>query len=303
MQDTMLYDGDQQRYLQLLANGGEEEVGIDASDVDSSDVASSNDIDSSDDSDDGGSTRDKLSSSVARSAARGKRGRAAMGVSAPEDAEALSDPNPLMAEIGSKTERRQAAAQRWFSDPMFADVDETLAAEEEEVIGEGEDGEKGDDEATKPPTKRSRRGCGVDGKGKRRGGGSGQKNNEEPKKALGAAEALMAEMPKTEKEKRKEKRKKVTNYGSWKCPPFRRHGLLLFSGVTLQCGTFPISASQHSPCPPSRCLQNLGGRTERAQGDQEQQAHGGGRHRRRRPPSRFRRARPREPSPEGARQA
>ena len=81
MQDTMLYDGDQQRYLRLLANGGEEEVGIDASDVDSSDVASSNDVDSDsdDDSDFGGSGRDNLRSSVARSAGRGKRGRALMG--------------------------------------------------------------------------------------------------------------------------------------------------------------------------------------------------------------------------------
>ena len=215
MQDTMLYDGDQQRYLQLLANGGEEEVGIDASDVDSSDVASSNDIESSDDSDsDGGgrARRDKLSSSVARSAGRGKRGRAAMGASASDEegAAAMSDPNPLMAEIGSKTERRQAAAQRWFSDPMFADVDETLAAEKAEgmeVDGGEEDGEEGDDEATKPPTKRTRRG---DEKSKRRGGGrAGQGKDEEPEKELGAAEALMAEMPKTEKEKRKEKRKKV----------------------------------------------------------------------------------------------
>lgn len=226
MQDTMLYDGDQQRYLQLLANGGEEEVGIDASDVDSSDVASSNDIESSDSDSDGGASgagharRDKLSSSVARSAGRGKRGRAAMGASASDDDEtaAVSDPNPLMAEIGSKTERRQAAAQRWFSDPMFADVDETLAAEEEQEDEEGHeeegmevDGEEGDDEGRKPPTKRTRRGGGEgDEKGKRRRGGrAGQVEDEEGKKKLGAAEALMAEMPKTEKEKRKEKRKKV----------------------------------------------------------------------------------------------
>lgn len=214
MQDTMLYDGDQQRYLQLLANGDEEEVGIDASDVDSSDVASSNDIDSSDDDSDtgGGSSakRDKLSSSVARSAGRGKRGRAAIGASASDEAASASlDPNPLMAEIGSKTERRQAAAQRWFSDPMFADVDETLAAEEE---NKEEDGEEGDDEANKPLTKRARRGGGGDETGKRRrkGAASGEDAGELTKKDIGAAEALMAEMPKTDKEKRKEKRKKVS---------------------------------------------------------------------------------------------
>lgn len=217
MEDKMLFDGDQQRYLQLLANGGEEEVGIDASDVDSSDVASSNDIDSSDDDSDtgGGAARDKLSSSVARSVGRGKRGRAAIGASAVSPAE---DPNPLMAEIGSKSERRQAAAQRWFNDPLFEGVDETLEAEDDEdgqvgdvmsVGGDDDDddeqGEEGDDESSKPAKKRIRRGGGGEGggeKGKRRGG------REEPKQ-LGAAEALMAAMPKTDKEKRKEKRKKV----------------------------------------------------------------------------------------------
>ncbi|CAM9738667.1 unnamed protein product, partial [Ectocarpus fasciculatus] len=186
MEDTALYDGDQQRYLQLLANGGEEEIGIDASDVDSSDVASSDDISDDEDSDD--EVRDKLRSSVSRSAGRGKRGREAMGASAA----AVSDPNPLMAEIGSKSERRQAAAQRWFSDPLFAGIDETL-----------EGGEEADDEAVDvaPPSKR-KRGGGEEDRAKRRGA-------EGPGKELGAAEALMASMPKTEKEKRKEKRKKA----------------------------------------------------------------------------------------------
>lgn len=198
MQDTMLYDGDQQRYLQLLANGGEEEVGIDASDVDSSDVASSNDIDSSDDDSDHGA-RDKLSSSVARAASSGKRGRAAIGA---------SDPNPLMAEIGSKTERRQAAAQRWFNDPLFAGVDESLAAAEEEgqeadggVDAEGGRTEVDDETASAPPAKRKRRKEGKEKGEKERGAEGGRE--------MGAAEALLASMPKSDKEKRKEKRKKV----------------------------------------------------------------------------------------------
>lgn len=214
MEDTMLYDGDQQRYLQLLANGGEEEVGIDASDIDSSDVASSNDIDSSDDDSDaegGGvgygdgdgalkNARNKLVSSVARSSGRGKRGRAEMGQSAMEEEKVGDRTNPLLAEIGSKSERRQAAAQRWFDDPLFAGVDETLAENDGGVDG-GNDGEVGDGDGRDPPTKRSRRG----GEGGDKGGRSGEDGKEK-----GAAEALMAAMPKTEKEKRKEKRKKVS---------------------------------------------------------------------------------------------
>lgn len=213
MEDTMLYDGDQQRYLQLLANGGEQEVGIDASDVDSSDVASSNDIDSDsdDDSDSGvggdGRLRDKLVSSVARSAGRGKRGRAEMGRSAAtEDGDEINadeQGNPLMAEIGSKTERRQAAAQRWFNDPLFAGVDEALAgtADRDGVDGDDEEGGEYDAEPRNSRKKRSRRGG---------GGGKGREENvQEEQKELGAAEELMAVMPMTEKDKRKEKRKKV----------------------------------------------------------------------------------------------
>lgn len=205
MEDRMLYDGDQQRYLQLLANGGEEEVGIDASDVDSSDVASSNDIDSSDDDDSdadvegkGGvkNARNKLISSVARAAGRGKRGRAEIGQSATEEKDEEDRSNPLMAEIGSKSERRQAAAQRWFNDPLFEGVEETLAEDNDGGgAGHDEDGEAGDDEERDAPTKRSRRG--------------GDKGSRGGNKELGAAEALMAAMPKTEKERRKEKRKKV----------------------------------------------------------------------------------------------
>lgn len=215
MQDTMLYDGDQQRYLRLLANGGEEEVGIDASDVDSSDVASSNDVDSDSDadSDSVGAARDNLRSSVARSAGRGKRGRAQMG--APLDGSGgagTSDPNPLLAEIASKSERRQAASQRWFSDPIFNEVDETLAAtvepEEEEAVEDDAEMEDAPDAVDKPSSnvKKPRRGGGGE-KGRRRGqaeGGQGEDGEEK-----GAAEALLAAMPKTEKEKRKEKRKKV----------------------------------------------------------------------------------------------
>lgn len=194
MQDTMLYDGDQQRYLQLLANGGEEEVGIDASDVDSSDVASSNEIDS--DSDDEADHRRPISTAAGR-----KRGRAAIGTS-----DAKSDPNPLLAEIASKSERRQAATQRWFNDPLFAGVEETLeGAGREAREVEGDAGDEGDtEEASKPPSKRSRRGAET---GRRRGK-EAVAEAETPE--LGAADALLASMPKTDKEKRKEKRKKVT---------------------------------------------------------------------------------------------
>lgn len=208
MEDTMLFDGDQQRYLQLLANGGEEEMGIDASDVDSSDVASSNDIDSSDeesddDSRDVGTLRKKLVSSVARSAGRGKRGRAEIGQSvSTSDETEESRRNPLMAEIGSRSERRQAAAQRWFNDPLFSGVDETLAATEE---GDGDSESAGHDEAREPPTKRSRRAGAVVADGQRKA----ERGRREEAKEVGAAEALMAAMPRTEKEKRKEKRKKV----------------------------------------------------------------------------------------------
>ncbi|CAM9740804.1 unnamed protein product [Pylaiella littoralis] len=215
MEDTMLYDGDQQRYLQLLANGGEQEVGIDASDVDSSDVASSNDIDSDSDgdSDSGvgvdGRLRDKLLSSVARSAGRGKRGRAEMGRSAAtEDGDEINadeQGNPLMAEIGSKTERRQAAAQRWFNDPLFAGVDEALAgtADRDDVDGDDEGGGGDDTEPRNSRKKRSRRGG---------GGGKGREENvQQEQKELGAAQALMAVMPMTEKDKRKEKRKKAAD--------------------------------------------------------------------------------------------
>lgn len=217
MQDTMLYDGDQQRYLRLLANGGEEEVGIDASDVDSSDVASSNDVDSDSDADSdfgASSGRDNLRSSVARSAGRGKRGRAQMG--APLDGSGgagTSDPNPLIAEIASKSERRQAASQRWFSDPIFDEVDETLAAsvepEKEEPVDDDDDMEDAPGAVAKPSSaKRPRRGGGGE-KGRRRGQAEGEGGVAEGGVELGAADALMAAMPKTEKEKRKEKRKKV----------------------------------------------------------------------------------------------
>lgn len=201
MQDTMLYDGDQQRYLRLLANGGEEEVGIDASDVDSSDVASSNGInsDSEDDSDVGAAGgRDNLKSSVARSAGRGKRSRAQMGAGG---GKGMSDPNPLLAEIASKSERRQAASQRWFSDPIFDEVDETLAAAVEPVEDDVEMDDAPDAVDNEEASNKPCRGGGVD-KGRQRRGGEEQ----------GAAEVLLAAMPKTEKEKRKEKRKKVKKH-------------------------------------------------------------------------------------------
>lgn len=200
MEDRMLYDGDQQRYLQLLANGGEEDMGIDASDVDSSDVASSNDIESDSDSED----EDKLRSSVARSEGRGKRGRAAIGASSQQK----SDPNPLLAEIASKSERRQAATQRWFNDPLFAEVDETpgaAAVKGEDVIVEDERERDSGDEG-KPTAKRSKR----DANRGRRKGKEEDTGEKEGVEGRGAAADLLAAMPKTEKQKRHEKRKKVT---------------------------------------------------------------------------------------------
>lgn len=71
MEDTMMYDGDQQRYLQLLATGGEKEVAVDASDIDSSDVASSNDIDSDSDEEEDTDVGAGISS-VARTEGRGE---------------------------------------------------------------------------------------------------------------------------------------------------------------------------------------------------------------------------------------
>lgn len=238
MQDTMLYDGDQQRYLRLLANGGEEEVGIDASDVDSSDVASSNDVDSDSDADSdiggsGGGRDSPLRSSVARSAGRGKRGRAQMGT--PLDgkggAGAASDPNPLLAEIATKSERRQAASQRWFSDPIFNEVDETLAAsvepgqqqqqQEEESADDDDVMEDAPGAVEKPSSATRPRRGGDEEKGRRRVQGGGEEKGRrrvqgedgvgegQGGQELGAADALLAAMPKTEKEKRKEKRKKA----------------------------------------------------------------------------------------------
>lgn len=202
MEDRTLYDGDQQRYLQLLANGGEEDVGIDASDVDSSDVASSNDIESDSDSED----EDKLHSSVARSEGRGKRGRAAIGASSRQK----SDPNPLLAEIASKSERRQAATQRWFNDPLFAEVDETPGADAvkgEDVMEDEEEKEGDSDEESRPAAKRSKRD--VD-RGRRKG--TVEVGQEDGVQEGGAAADLLASMPKTEKQKRHEKRKKVRTW-------------------------------------------------------------------------------------------
>lgn len=204
----MLYDGDQQRYLQLLANGGEEELGIDASDVDSSDVASSNDIASDGEENEDSDEDDRLRSSVPRSPGRGKRGRKEIG--ALRAVHPTSDSNPLLAEIASKSERRQAAAQRWFNDPLFADVDETLRVDDgaEEGVGEDADEDEAikDDDAGVPPIKRSRRG--AESGRRRKVSAVGEERREE----AGAAAALLAAMPKTEKEKRKEKRKKVQGY-------------------------------------------------------------------------------------------
>lgn len=197
MEDTMMYDGDQQRYLQLLANGGEEETAVDASDIDSSDVASSDDISS--DGNDSEMDTDKLRTSVARSQGRGKRRRSEMGLSSLTGA---AEPHPLLAEIASKSERRQAATQRWFSDPLFADVDETHATPEDTVAEDDVDNLDGErDEEGKTLAKRRRNGVDIS-RGRKKSG-------EDVQKEGGEAAALLASMPKTEKEKRKEKRKKV----------------------------------------------------------------------------------------------
>lgn len=214
MEDTMMYDGDQQRYLQLLANGGEEEAAIDASDIDSSDVASSNDVDSDDDESDlddqpeKGGGQKGASTSVVRSEGLGKRGRSQIGVSAASvllkgdragAISAASEAHPLLTEIASKSERRAVATTRWFSDPLFEGVDESVGALPTNDTVLEDEGE----EVEKPPTKRVRK---DDETGRRR-----QRGKEDASEGEGptAAEALLAAMPKTEKEKRKEKRKKV----------------------------------------------------------------------------------------------
>lgn len=220
MQDTMLYDGDQQRYLQLLANGGEEETNVDASDIDSSDVASSNEIESDSDSDEDQLASDRMRSSVLRSQGRGKRGRSAIGSDAEVDANA-DDRNPLIAEIASKSERRQAATQRWFNDPLFAEVDEaepTATVEGDDVVSArpGEDGglddsnpDMDEENETRPSRKRARGDGGKDGKGTRGRRGVEEHVGGDGDEQMGEAAALLKAMPKTDKEKRKEKRKKV----------------------------------------------------------------------------------------------
>lgn len=202
MQDKMLYDGEQQRYLQLLANGGEEEMGVDASDIDSSDVASSDDIrsESEEGSDEDGP---RLLAS--------KRGRVAATKAGLSDADTVvaasaKDRNPLLAEIASRSERRQSAAQRWFSDPLFQGVEDS-ADGSEVVTGMDVD----ENESSEP--KRSKR----DKSAARRRGASGKAavasamGDSDDDMALegSAAEKLLKSMPKTDKEKRKEKRKKV----------------------------------------------------------------------------------------------
>lgn len=192
-----MYDGDQQRYLQLLANGGEKEAVMDASDIDSSDVASSDDIDSNSDDSDADAPLAGGVSSTSKGEGRGKRGRSQIGLSEGT----LNEPHPLLTEIASKSERRQVATTRWFSDPLFDEANTLGASPTGGSVAIGED------QVEQPSLKRPRRGQGAVRQPQDNfvipEGGSG-----------GAAEALLASMPKTEKEKRKEKRKKVS-FGVW----------------------------------------------------------------------------------------
>ena len=213
-QDSMLYDGEQQRYLRLLANGGEEEMGVDASDVDSSDVASSDDDIQTDGESDEESDQGELLSSLkakreSRVAIKSRGARA-------EGASRRVERNPLLAEITSKAERRQAATQRWFSDPLFDEVDQSLGGEGDRGIGDGEpaggeetekDGSEGEANRRRP-SKRSRHTADetkdIESESATGKGGESQD---------GAAANFLASMPKTDKEKRKEKRKKVREWG------------------------------------------------------------------------------------------
>lgn len=192
-QDSILYDGEQQRYLQLLANGGADEVPVDASDIDSSDVSSS--LDASDvDSDDEDEPQDKdtqkrMPSASERPEKEGPRGR-----------------HPLLTEISSKSERRRAATERWFNNPLFAgvDVDDSPRPEAEihfhqHGLGDDETGQEG----IQRPTKRPRSGGELREK-------SIRETAKEEEELSGAAAELLAAMPKTDKEKRKEKRRKVS---------------------------------------------------------------------------------------------
>lgn len=203
MQDTMLYDGEQQRYLQLLANGGEEEIGVDASDIDSSDVASSDDIQSGSE----GESDDDAPRLLAT-----KRRRPAVTEADTALTASSKNRNPLIAEIASKSERRQSAAERWFSDPLFEAVGD--AADGTEVFTDMDaDDESESSEQDQP--KRSKRDSNAKGRrsaGKKAAQADGGQSDETAWKGT-TAEKVLDSIPKTDKEKRKEKRRKVRLMG------------------------------------------------------------------------------------------
>ncbi|CAM9283832.1 unnamed protein product [Discosporangium mesarthrocarpum] len=172
MRDTILYDGDQQRYMEML--GGFGEGGVEDSDV-SSDTSGDMDEEEDGDSDD---------IVERRSGQPDKENYVEIGKNLKSQSGARNR-HPLLAEIGTKSERQYAAADRWFSNPLFAGVEaaeehEKMEVEEKENDSEGENEEKS--------------------KGKRARLGDEEEEGE--------AAAVLASMPKTDKEKRKEKRKK-----------------------------------------------------------------------------------------------
>lgn len=196
----MLYDGEQQRYLQLLANGGEEEMGVDASDIDSSDVASSDDIRS-------GSEGESDEDSPRLLAT--KRRRPAVTKADTAVAASSKDRNPLIAEIASKSERRQSAAQRWFSDPLFEGVEDSVDGTE---VVTDMDLDDEDESSEQKQSKRSKREANASSRqGLREKAAVTEEREQSDDMAWegSAADRVLKSMPKTDKEKRKEKRKKV----------------------------------------------------------------------------------------------
>lgn len=198
-QDNMLYDEEQQRYLQLLANGGVEELAVDASDIDSSDVSSDGGSEDEHDDVDGDVPSDS------RGGGFEKHARSEVDVSGSREDDTSQGRNPLLAEISTKSERRQAATQRWFNDPLFEGVEE----EHDEEVAHIEDstangGESQNGRAAKRPRSES------DTRGRKSlPGVDGERLEVEEGRA---AAAVLESMPMTDKEKRKEKRKKVMDH-------------------------------------------------------------------------------------------
>ncbi|CAM9182039.1 unnamed protein product [Choristocarpus tenellus] len=196
MQDTMLYDGDQQRYLEILAG-----VGADGSDA-SSDISGDEDdfdvLDSDEedvpvgaDLSNDGSKSSKMRTLQVKSKKAGDNGK---------------QQHPLLAEIAPKSERQRAAAERWFSDTLFDGVDESVEVTDDVGKDELFNDNGVDDMDESPPLAKCAR-VSTTARGLRHG--VEVKNGGDDDLEGSAAADLLASMPKTDKEKRKEKRRKA----------------------------------------------------------------------------------------------